>query len=219
VRLLTRALECNASDADARFFLGIALEAAGQGKAAIETATRFCELDPLSPMAALLLGSAYWFVGRPAERLSALEHSVMMDAENPIVRWCTGYTYALMGQRDEAHGHAEWMTAHVPLMPYTSHLVALVHAMDGRSGDALAALRTIANMRFDSHITFHLSEAYAFAGDELTALRLLDDAVERGFYPAPFIAEHCPFLAPIRGTPEFERIAARAAQRAREFQA
>lgn len=73
-------------------------------------------------------------------------------------------------------------------------------------------------MAFDAHLTFHLSEPYALAGDEATALRLLDDAVERGFYPSDFISEHCPFLAPLRGSAECQRIAARAAQRVAEFQ-
>jgi len=217
VRGLTQALERDASDTDARFFLGIALQAAGQGEAAIATALRFRELDPLSPMAGMLLGSVCWFVGRPAERLDAMEHATTLDPENPIVRWCMGYTHALLGDRDTARAHAEWMRMQVPQMPYTAHLTALVHAMDGRSTDAIAVLRTIGEMAFDAHLTFHLSEPYALAGDEATALRLLNDAVERGFYPSDFISKHCPFLAPLRGSAEFQRIAARAAQRVAEF--
>ncbi len=51
VRYLTKALELDGSDADALFFRGIALEAAGQGEAAIAAGRRFLEVDPLSPMA------------------------------------------------------------------------------------------------------------------------------------------------------------------------
>ena len=219
VRELTRALECNASDADATFFLGIALEAAGQGEAAMATATRFRELDPLSPLAAMLLSSAHWFVGRPADGMEEIERAASIDPENPIVRWCLGYTHALLGRRDSAREHAGWMRAHVPQMPYTAHLVALVHVMDGRSADALGVLRKIEQLTFDAHITFHLSEAYAFAGDAPSALRMLEDAVERGFYPAPFIAEHCPFLASLRGSAAFDRVLAIATRRVAEFRA
>jgi serine/threonine protein kinase/tetratricopeptide (TPR) repeat protein len=219
VRGLTHALERDASDADARFFLGIALEAAGQNEAAIATGLRFRELDPLSPLAGILLGSSYWFVGRPGERLDALDHAASLDPENPILRWTLGYTHALLGHRDTAREHAEWMQAHAPTMPYTAHLLALVHAMDGRSPEAIAVLRTIEAMTFDAHLTFHLSEAYAMAGDTPNALRMLSDAVERGFHPGAFIAEHCPFLAPLRGDARFERIAARAAERVAEFRA
>ena len=69
VRYLTKALELDRSDADALFFRGIALEAAGQSEAAIAAGRRFLEADPLSPMAGSLLNSAHWFVGRPAEGL------------------------------------------------------------------------------------------------------------------------------------------------------
>jgi hypothetical protein len=55
------------------------------------------------------------------------------------------------------------------------------------------------------------------AGDTAHALALLEHAVNSGFYPHRFIAEYCPFVAPLRGTPEFARIAARAAQRVAEF--
>lgn len=216
---LTGALERDASDTDSRFFLGISLQAAGQGEAAIATAVRFRELDPLSPLAGMLLGSVFWFVGRPAERLDAMEHAMTLDPENPIVRWCMGYTHALLGDRDNARAYAEWMQMQVPQMPYTAHLTALVHAMDGQADDAIAVLRSIGEMAFDAHLTFHMSEPYALAGDEATALRLLDNAVERGFYPSDFISEHCPFLAPLRGSAEFKRIAARAADRVAAFRA
>jgi tetratricopeptide (TPR) repeat protein len=219
VRGLTHALERDASDADARFFLGIALEAAGQNEAAIATGLRFRELDPLSPMAGILLGSSYWFVGRPGERLDALDHAASLDPENPILRWTLGYTHALLGHRDTAREHAEWLQAHAPTMPYTAHLLALIHATDGRSPEAIAVLRAMEGMTFDAHLTFHLSEAYAMAGDTPHALRLLSDAVERGVHPGAFIAEHCPFLAPLRGNATFDHIAARAAQRVAEFRA
>jgi hypothetical protein len=64
VRHLTKALELDGSDADAMFFRGIALEAAGQGEAAIAAGRRFVDVDPLAPMAGVLLNSAQWFVGQ-----------------------------------------------------------------------------------------------------------------------------------------------------------
>jgi hypothetical protein len=80
-------------------------------------------------------------------------------------------------------------------------------------------LTTIAETSFDAHITFHLAESYTLAGEIPTALRLLELAVQRGFHPHAYIAVHCPFLAPLRATPEFDRIAALAARRVAEFSA
>jgi hypothetical protein len=45
------------------------------------------------------------------------------------------------------------------------------------------------------------------------------EAIERGFYPHDYIAEHCPFFATLRGTDEFRALVARAGARVAEFQA
>jgi eukaryotic-like serine/threonine-protein kinase len=217
VRYLTKALELDGSDADALFFRGIALEAAGQGEAAIAAGRRFLEVDPLSPMAGVLLNSAYWFVGRPHEGLDRHEHALVLDPDNPIIHWSVGYTYALLGRMADARAQAQWMQRHVPQIPYTVQLVALLEGSAGRTAEARSALATLADMSFDGHITFHLSESFAVAGDIPTALRLLGQAVERGFYPHDYIAVHCPFLAPLRGIAEFGRIVATAAERVAAF--
>ena len=217
VRYLTKALELDGSDADALFFRGIALEAAGQEEAAIAAGRRFLEVDPLSPMAGVLLNSAHWFVGRPHEGLDMHEHALVLDPDNPIIHWSLGYTYALLGRMADARAQAQWMQTHVPQIPYTVQLVALLEASAGRTAEARTALATLADMSFDGHITFHLSESFAVAGDVPTALRLLGQAVERGFYPHDYIAVHCPFLAPLRGIAEFDRIVATAAERVAAF--
>ena len=217
VRYLTRALELDGSDADALFFRGIALEAAGQGQAAVAAGRRFLAVDPLSPMAGVLLNSAYWFVGQPLEGLEAHERALVLDPDNPIIHWSVGYTYALVGRVADARLQADWMQTHVPQMPYTVQLLALVEGIAGRTADARATLATLADMSFDGHITFHLSESFAVAGDIPAALRLLEQAVERGFYPHDYIAVHCPFLAPLRGIAEFDGVVARAAERGAAF--
>ncbi len=141
----------------------------------------------------------------------------MLDPENPIIHWSLGYTYALLGRVEDARVRVQWMQAHVPQMPYTVQLAALLEGIAGQTAEARATLASLADMSFDGHITFHLAESFAFAGDAPTALRLLDRAVEHGFYPHDYIAKHCPFLAPLRGLDAFDRIVARAAERTAAF--
>ena len=147
------------------------------------------------------------------------EHGLVLDPENPIMHWSLGYTYALLGRRADARERAQWMQSRVPQMPYTTQLVALLDGLDGRVADARAVLASVENMAFDGHITFHLSESFAVSYDAESALRLVTQAVDRGFYPNDYIAVHCPFLATLRGTAEFDAIVARAAKRVVEFQA
>jgi serine/threonine protein kinase/tetratricopeptide (TPR) repeat protein len=216
-RYLRMALERDRTDADAWFFRGIALTAAGQGDASLVVARQFIEADPLAPMAGILLNSAHWFLGNPAEGLDRHEHGLLLDPDNPIIHWSLGYTYLLLGRVADARVHARWMQTHAPQIPYTVQLAALIDALDGRRDEARALLAGLDQTAFDGHITFHLSESFAVAGDTASALRLLALGVERGFYPHDYIAVHCPFLAGLRGTPEFRRIAERAAVRVSEF--
>ena len=201
------------------FYLAISLQAAGQIEAAVELAVRFHATDPLSPFAWIIVGVAEWFAGRAGARVDAIEHAVAMDPENPIIHWALGYTYALVGRTSDAAVHAQWMLARVPQLPYTVQLASLVDGTQGRSAAAREALARVDVAPLDAHHTFHLSESFAMAGDTSRALALLERAVDRGFYPYRFFAEYCPFMAPLRGLPEFERIVAKAARRVAEFSA
>ena len=62
-----------------------------------------------------------------------------------------------------------------------------------------------------------LAESFGLAGETDRALDLLDRAVDEGFYPYLFLAEHCPFLGPLRGLPRFAAILAKARDRAAAF--
>ncbi len=217
VRYLTRALELDPTDADVFFCLTISYQAAGQRGPAVDTARRFLAADPLSPFAWVAVGTSEWFAGRPGRRVDAMEKALALDPDSPILHWGLGYTYALMGRHPDAAVQADWMRSRAPAMPYTIQLAALVDAVAGRSTAALDALGSVDVALLDAHQTFHLAESFAMAGDTTRALELLDRAVDGGFYPAPFIAEYCPFLGPLRGTAEFARIAAKAERRVAEF--
>jgi serine/threonine-protein kinase len=217
VRNLRRSLDLDPTDPDVLFCLGISLQAAGQASAAQELAERLKQADPLSPFSWILVGVTEWFHGRLGGRLDALEKAVSMDPASPIMHWGLGYTYALVGRVADAAEQATWMRANAPAMPYTVQLASLVDALEGRPGPALAALRQLDLTPLDAHHTFHICESFAMAGDSSRALELLEQAVERGFYSYDFIARYCPFMEPLRGTPEFARIAARAEQRVKEF--
>jgi tetratricopeptide (TPR) repeat protein len=212
-------MELDPADPDILFFLAITYQAAGQIEPARALAARFYTADPLSSLAAMLVGVAEWFAGRPGPRIDALERALAMDPQNPIARWGLGYTYALVGRTADTAQHARWMVEHAPHLPYTVQLATLLDAIQGRRAEALQSLRDTDAVAVDAHQTFHLAESYAMAGDTSRALELLDWAVDNGFYPFRFYAEWCPFMEPLRGMPEFERIISKAARRVAEFSA
>ena len=216
-RHLTRAMERDPADPDVLFFLAITLQAAGQIEPAQALAARFYAADPLSPFAAMLVGVAEWFAGPAGRRIDAIETGLAMDPQNPIIHWSLGYTYALAGRTADAVKHATWMGDHAPTLPYTVQLSSLLDGVQGRPAEALAALERLGSGVLDAHMTFHLSESYAMAGETARALDLLEWAVDHGFYPDQFFAKWCPFMIPLRGSPEFDRIVAKAARRVAEF--
>ena len=209
------ALEREPNDADALFYLGISYVAVGQTDAGAETAAALMESDPLSPLALLLAGLMPWWTNHVAEGLPKLERAMEMDPGNMIVRWTLGYGRALLGDVAGAAGDAAILRERAPTMPYTGQLTALVYAMSGRQTEALAALGTAQPL--DAHHRFHLAESWAMAGDTERAFALLEEAVHGGFHPGEFIARHCPFLAPLRGTPRFDAIAGEALRLTEEF--
>lgn len=217
VRFLGQALERDHSDQDAWFFRGIAFQAAGQVQSALDVSARFLEADPLSPMALLLQAACTWFAGQQGLGLEAMRKALTSDPENPIMHWTSGYTHLLVGRRAEAAKDTDWMRRNAPTMPYTLQLVSVEAALEGDPARALAAVAALRDAHFDAHITFHLAEAFAMAGDIDSGLDLLSRAVERGFHPVEYIRSYCPFLAPLRATARYAQIVARAEERTREF--
>ena len=218
-RHLTRAMELDPADADVLFILTITLQAAGQIEAGQQLAKRFFDVDPLSPFSGAMMCCSEWFSGHLGKHVDKLEGSLALDPENPIIRWALGYTYALIGRLDAAAVHATWMLTHTPELSYTAHLSSLLDAAQGRREAALATLARSDVTLLDAHQTFHVSESYAVAGETGRALELLEYAVDHGMYPYRFYAEFCPFMAPLRGMAEFDRIVAKAARRVAEFSA
>jgi serine/threonine protein kinase len=205
------ALERAPNDADSLFMLGIAHVSGGLPERVEEIAARLVACDPLSPLT-WNLSAWVWFTGSAADAVDKMAVSVGLDANNLIVRWSAGYNDVLVGRLPEAAGHAAWLEANFPAVAYTIQLRSLVEAAHGRTEVARALLAPVDVAPFDAHTKFHLAESLAMAGDTDRALDILAQAVEGGFHPDRFIAEHCPFLVPLRGDPRFAGIAARAAE-------
>jgi tetratricopeptide (TPR) repeat protein len=218
VRALRLTNEREPGDPDVLFFLGIALGSAGQAEAQLAVGEEWLATDPLASLAWVLAGVSRWFVGRIAEAPSFIERALELEPESVIIPWALGYTYAMLGRIDEADVRADWLMTHAPRMPYAAHLKSLVLSLQGRQDEALAILEGVDTTVLDGHQSWHLAESSAMAGAH-QALRLMDQAIDRGNYLHDFFERYGPFFEPLRGNPEFTRIVARAAQRKAEFAA
>ncbi len=217
VRHFRRALEREPNDADALFYMGVSYIAAGQNALARETGERMVACDPLAPLSSMLLGVTHWFVGRFEEALPSLRRSLELDPQSFLLHWSLGYTCAALGRIPEAARHAAFVREIGPDVSYTRQLLALLDGLEGRKSEALERIASIDITPLDAHNKFHLAESFGLAGDTDRALDVLEQAVDQGFYPYPFMAEHCPFLAPLRPLPRFALILAKAKERAEAF--
>ena len=215
---LEKALERQPNDADILFQIGVTYNGAGQYEQATETAKYLLACDPLSPLAWMLSGVLPWFTGHHEAGVDFIRHAAAMDPKNLIVRWCAGYTFACLNRLDEADEHAAVIRDLGPDVPYTRQLCALIEGVRGHPDRALEQLAPIDLTHLDGHHKFHLAESYAMAGATERALDLLDQAVQLGFYPYPYIAEHCPMLEPLRGEARFAEIAEEAKRLVEAFE-
>jgi eukaryotic-like serine/threonine-protein kinase len=217
VRSLRRAMALDPADRDARFYHAIAWQSAGHPdpRAGLE----WIAVDPLSPLANILVASNTWHTGRPGEGTAAMEEAVRLAPGGFIFHWALGYHYVLLGRFDAAARQATWLAEHAAQLPYTAQLRATLAAVDGRRAEALAILATVDETALDGHHTMHVAEAYAVAGEPERAVQLLDRAITLGFIPSQPYVRVCPSFEPLRGRADFAAVLARAAARAAAFPA
>ncbi len=215
VKSLRQAFALDPSDADIRFFLGIALQAGGQIDSRFSLA--WIALDPLSPLANILVAANSWFSGRFTEGLPYLEEAVRLAPAGLIFRWGLGNHHALLGRWDEAWKNVRWLQEHAAQLPYTSQLGGLVLAAQGHRDEALALLATVDETKLDGHHTFHLGESYIVAGEVTRGIALLDRGITMGFYQSDYFERFCPFYDGIRDREDFQRMLAHAKRRVADF--
>ena len=215
---LRRAFALDASDADIRFFLGIAGQAGGQPDT--RSGLAWLALDPLSPLANILVAANTWWTGRFGDGIQYLEEAVRLAPAGLIFRWGLGNHYALLGRFDDAGRQAAWLEEHAPHFPYTPTLRGLLLGAAGQHSEAQALLDTIDITPLDGHHIFHLAESYAAAAAPERAIALTRRAVEMGFTG---VADYCkhwsPFFVDVRDRADFAPVLTYARERAAAFTA
>jgi len=216
LRHLRRAVELEPNDSDSLVMMVFTLVGAGQDDEAQALAPRLVQSDPLSAATWMAAGGPLWFVGRAAEGLPIMKRGLEIDPNNFIVHWTRGYACAVAGRLDEAKGHAAALRRLFDGGPYTRQLLALIDGLEGRHTAAREWLAPINIAILDPHQQFHLAESFLVAGDLEGGLELLERS-NFGFHPYVYMAHHCRFLDPVRDTPRFQALLARAKERTEAF--
>jgi serine/threonine protein kinase len=217
VRYFRAALEREPNDADTLFWLTVTYWQAGYIEGAEATSRQMMAFDPLSPLSWAATGITEWFAGRFAGSVGMIRRALELDPQNYIQRWTMGYTCALVGDLPGVVEEVKWLAEYGPMVPYTWQLQSLLASLQGNQAVGLAALARVNTGPLDFHLCFHLAESYAMAGDTARALVVVEEAVDKGFYAYEFMTTYCPFMAPLRGMAEYERIMVKARGRWEAF--
>jgi tetratricopeptide (TPR) repeat protein len=200
------AIERDPTDSDSRYWLVAAFGYAGMLKEAEAAAVELAVRDPLGPQAAVVGVTAPFFSGEIADTIPALQRALVAHPSDFGARWELAYAFTSLGALAEAQPHLDWMLGVAPDVPYVVQSDALLRVLRADRDGALALVRALDLARLDAHLTFHIAEVYAMAGEISRGLDMLELSVARGFTPIDFIARHCPFIEPLRAQARFPAI-------------
>lgn len=213
---MKRALAIEPNQVDALFGITETYLYAGKARETLDLANRLVGIDPLTPMAWIMLGSYYMDIDLSVG-LPYFEKGHVMDPDSPLTQWILASAYFWNGRNADAFPLVDQLAQHAPDWSFARQLQFLAWGLKGDKEAALAyATPDLEDeAQNDQHFAFHLAECYAVAGEKEKALDLLGFAM-RLFYPPTFLSGNILFEN-IRDEPRFEQLMADARRRSAEF--
>jgi len=200
-----RALALDRNDPEALLWLGYAYAVAGRVPMARALMERLQQVDPLTSINQTMFGMVAMFDGRYDEALRWTQRSVDVDPGNPTTRMVHALALAANGRADDARGLLHMVASEKPTMAWARLACAMAFALAGDREQVLTSIT--ADLRdaaaWDDVFSWWMADCYALVGAREPALDCVQRMIELGMFNYPFLAQHDPFLAPLRGEPRF----------------
>ncbi len=215
VLLLRDALKTNPNYAAAHWELGYAYRFAGMLNESVVECERARQLDPLVKSNGSVLNT-YLYLGQYDKFLASLRD--VNDSSFLLFYRGFGEYY----QKDLEHANKDFDHAFdLDSSLYTQIGKAFSDSIAHRNPDGLEILRGLENKVRDRGVgdpegMYKIGQAYAVLGDNVSALRVLRQSVENGFFCYPYFATD-PLLNGLRNEPEFATLLNVARQRYEAF--
>lgn len=203
-----RALILDPNDPEALLWLGYGYAIAGRGSLARAVMERLQQVDPLTSINLCMFGMVAMFDGCYEEALRWTQRAIDIDPTNPTTRMVHALILAANGRRDEAITLLDGVAQDTPDMAWASMAPAMAHALRGDREGVLRAMtpELRAASAWDDIFCWWAADALALVGENEAALDFVERAADFGWINYPFLAQHEPFLAGIRGEPRFRRL-------------
>ncbi|HEX2253301.1 MAG TPA: protein kinase [Thermoanaerobaculia bacterium] len=221
VRNLKLALAKDPNDSDSLAWLLASYAMIGRPSAAPPVIEQLQRIDPLTPIYQCLPGMLWLMSGDPDRSIPAFQKAHSMEPENPVVRLMYGLAHAFAGRRSEALAQFDGLVRTGADNLFTRLGRAWAHGLRGEHAEAVTLLAdesALAPARRDPEYSWIVADVYALAGERERALDWLDNAHRRGLINYPLIATYDPFLEPLRGDADFQRIVGEVEERWRAFE-
>ena len=216
-----RALALDPNDPEALLWLGYGYAVAGRSALARALMERLQQVDPLTSINLCMYGMVAMFDGCYEEAMRWTQRSVDIDPTNPSHRMVHALMLAANGHRDEAAMLLDVVARDTPDMAWARMAPAMSHALRGERDAVLRVMTSElrAAAWWDDIFCWWAADALALVGEREAALDFVERAAAFGWINYPFLAQHEPFLASIRGEERFGRLMERVRRSWEAFEA
>ncbi len=218
VPLLREALETNPNHAEIHWELGYAYRFAGMLQQSVSESELARQLDPGVKLSSSTLNS-YLYLGQYDKFLGSLPKT---DDSALIVfyRGFGEYYKKNYAQAAKDFDHAFELDRSLFQAQLGKALSFGIHHRDSEASEMLRSVEKKINERHvgDPEAIYKIAQAYAMLGEKSSALRVLKQSIENGFFPYPYFATD-PLLDRLRNENEFARLMSAARQRHEAFKA
>jgi DNA-binding winged helix-turn-helix (wHTH) protein/TolB-like protein len=216
VPLLRNTLDDNPNNAALHWELGYAYRFAGMLKDSVAECERALQIDPLVKGSNGAVLNGYLYLGEYDKFLRTLP-----DADGAaFILFYRGFGEYHLKKWDLAAKDFDRAYELNPTL-YTQIGKAFSEGIAHRNPEGLELLRQLEDKIqkrgvSDPEATYKIAQGYAVLGDKVSAVRLLRESVEHGFFSYPYFTRD-PLLESVHGEPEFQEIMNTANQRYTAF--
>jgi tetratricopeptide (TPR) repeat protein len=216
VPLLRETLKANPNHAEAHWELGYAYRFAGALPESVAECERARQLDPGVKLNSSMPNS-YLYLGQYDKFLQNLPN----DDELSLIAFYRGLGEYYLGNGAQATNHFDRAYELDPSLLHAQIGKAFSFGLKHQSQEGLKILHAAEkriNERgvIESEAIYKIGQAYSVLGDPVSAVRVLRQSIEGGFFPYPYIARD-PLLNGLRSDPQFASVLNAANQRHEAF--
>ncbi|WP_414830185.1 tetratricopeptide repeat protein [Alteromonas sp. H39] len=196
VRALTQALQANPNDPDALILIANCYLLAGQPELAKPYIRALQIVDPLTPLSRCMPGYYRLMTGDYRAAVAPYEEMLALDPSNDMARLFLVWVLAINGETTRVGDVCTGFQAQQKDTLITKLAFAFYAGLQGGSVDLVLLPQEKSSARVNGMLARFTAFAYAATGNSEEAVAWLAIAIDLGYFPYPYMAEHDTYFRP-----------------------